>query len=121
MFFGVGLIYTDLLELQPVGQADDTSSPAPVAPPVTVAALATARPSRSPFALLIFAAALLMTLDDGAGGGGRRAGAVLPFPTGIPSRRPALGRRRCPRPRAVREGAQGAQGRGERVRVLASE
>jgi hypothetical protein len=66
MFFGVSLIYTDLLELQPVG-AVAADLPAvensDVPPPMTAAAaIATARPSRSPFALVIFAAALLMTL-----------------------------------------------------------
>ena len=61
MFFGVSLIYTDLLELQPIAHTDVDGAPV-ASPALPAAALAATRTSRSPFALLIFAAALLMTV-----------------------------------------------------------
>ncbi len=68
MFFGVSLIYTDLLETQSVVQPSpiDAATTPEGAPPSPIrgaaAAAAMSRPSRSPFAVLIFAAAALMTV-----------------------------------------------------------
>lgn len=73
MFFGVSLIYNDLLEMQaPLGpgSGDEPAATAanagPAASPPRAAAVsalaASTRPARSPVALIIFAVALLMTL-----------------------------------------------------------
>ena len=52
MFFGVSLIYTDLLEMQPPVAADDAAPPADAPPPAVATVLASPRVSRSPFALV---------------------------------------------------------------------